>query len=58
MLRCAIIKIMKEGNKMLLDIIKKDIDKITLQDLYDLYNFSKVSVIKINDHTVEFIKEK
>ena len=43
---------------MLLDIIKKDINKITLQDLYGLYNFSKVSVIKINDHTVEFIKEK
>lgn len=43
---------------MLLDIIKKDINKITLKELYDLYNFSKVSVIKINDHTVEFIKEK
>lgn len=42
---------------MLLEIIKKGIDKVTLDELTTLYNTKKIATIKVADNKLLFIYE-
>lgn len=42
---------------MLLEIIKKSIDNITLEEIEMLYNTYKVATIKVADNQLTFIQE-
>lgn len=42
---------------MLVNIIKKSIEDITLEELYQLYNNQNIATIKVNDNQLEFIQE-
>jgi len=42
---------------MLVNIIKKDIASITLEDLENLYNTYNVATVKVAENQLEFIQE-
>lgn len=42
---------------MLVNIIKKSIEDITLEELYQLYQLNNIATIKVNDNQLAFIQE-
>lgn len=42
---------------MIENIIKKDIEKITLEDAYNLYNIENIATVKVADNILELVQE-
>lgn len=42
---------------MLENIIKKSIEDITLEELYQLYNTNNIATVKVSENQIAFIQE-